>query len=161
MKRKILIVLFFIQLCASTQLNAQTTLPDSTYTLRYNKLKELYLKMLTSKSSLEALRMTKEFTKKVHYDGNEIDKKMLIEYISHGVDLLMPWIEANIYKTEFGSYNVALQEKERLVQAQAAETEENMEYYLYLQESINIAGQQIFTDLVVEIMTYYPDKFHY
>lgn len=150
---------FVAALIFSTTLAAQESpSTEITYQERYDKLKELYYKHLDSESYIRNSELILAFADKVSFDGSE-HERLRIRSSTVKNNELLEWIEKNIEKTQFKDFAEAKAEYDKLATASAAVIEENRAYFDYLSETIKLGQHQIFEDIVLEAMSYYPEKF--
>jgi hypothetical protein len=93
------------------------------YSVRYNKLKELYLKQVNSKSFKMVDSLQRSFIKKAQFKG-KLDMPLLI------------WVKTNLFMTKFKNFDEAQKEWADIEAAQEIEMEQNADYYDYVYESI-------------------------
>lgn len=145
MKKTYLFLLFLLSYSLYSQnikTHEQPILGDSAYITQYNKLKDLYIKMLKSPSNIEAEKLMSLFKDKMNFHGDRI------KFAREGV---LPWIKENIGTTKFESYDAALQEWDILVKAQQIVIEQNPEYYNCLIESVQKYKGTILLELLREV----------
>lgn len=136
----------------STQVKFNTV-KDSTYFATYNKLKSLYLEMMYSPCYLEGKFKTSEYSRKLRVSP---DFKSSIIAKDEGA---LNWLKENWQFTGFTSYEEALKEYNNLKQVHMKCQFENPEYTNYQLKAIMKYGPTIYSDMILEIITEYPDKF--
>ncbi len=147
MKKLLLFIL--VLLCKSVAGQTSSLQTDSItneYTIRYNKLKELYIKKIDSESYKTANSLLSSFVKKTHM-RKLTDMPMLV------------WIKLNLYITEFKSFEEAQKEWDAVEAAQEIEFEENTEYYDYVFESMMKTSVDIHINSEQEVRMEHPEKF--
>lgn len=121
------------------------------YEKRYEKLKELHIKKLSSESYKNQRAVYRAFVKKMNYKGMnffEISQNML------------GWLKDNIKQTSFESYEAAEKEWAEVNAAIKASTEDNIEYYTYMRECLKCCGTEIAKQVMMDIREENPELFY-
>jgi len=142
----------FIQ-AQTTLYNPQTESTDFkiNYKEVHEKLKQLYIKKLDSESHIRAAVLSKDFVKKM----NHPDKGREQNYLKNPLN----WIQHNLDKTGFSSYEEAEIAWKNLQEEWNNETVENQAYYSFLNEARGIYGPQLFNDVYMAVFNDHPEKF--
>ena len=158
---KILYIAGLIILTFSYQTKAQSkvsapkfeTSRDSSYYATYNKLKQLFIEQMNTPeyqnyrirllAYKKKLRSTKEF------------KVSFLLKDQGGLN----WLKDNWERTEFTSYEEAVSEFNKLVESASAVDKKHPKFNNYNTQAILKYGPEIYTDVFLEIMAEYPDKF--
>ncbi|MHA3787502.1 hypothetical protein ACX0HA_04765 [Flavobacterium hauense] len=144
-----IVVLFFITTIGYSQ-KKKDTVP---YTVRYTKLKDLYIKELDSKTHRTADSLFQVFAYKMtpYMSINEIDEEN---------DSYPDWAKANIYKTEFKNATEVQKLWDEYDAANNAAVEENKEYFDCLLETIQLeGGVDMHMAIINEVREKYPLKY--
>ncbi|MCW4469850.1 hypothetical protein OGH69_12795 [Flavobacterium sp. MFBS3-15] len=104
---------------------AQTSVEDTlTASYRYNKARALYIKSLHSKSSMHLNKLGAEFRDKLNFFG---DSTVLATR-----EGALKWIKENLERTDFETYEAAVNEYEAIGVASANQVKDNSEFYDYI-----------------------------
>jgi hypothetical protein len=117
---------------------------------RYEKLKELQLKKLSSGNSIKYHKMMKEFTAKMNIRATG-DK------VTDVSEDLLGWVKNNIDKTKFRSYEEAEKDFAALSAAGEASRLDGKEYFAYLKECRQHCGNDIMTKVLTEVLQEHPE----
>lgn len=119
----------------------------------YDKLKELYIKNLDSRSHRDADSLQQVFNYK-------LTSELSLAEISKQNDVYLDWAKANISKTEFKDFAEAEKLNKAFQDALTASTKENKEYYDYLIEILVLEGGVDMSMAVQDdVRENYPEKF--
>lgn len=156
MTKKLLLTLLLIgvSLCGYSQTTAKKQKQKDTvpYDERYNKLKELHIKNLDSKSQIAADSLFQVFVYKITPD---VDFNVITE---ENQDLLV-WAKTNIAKTEFKDAAEAEKLWAEYEQEINVSTAENKEYYEYLLDVFQTEGGiDLHLKVMEDVDEQYPEK---
>lgn len=146
----IIIVCVFSFFSASAQVagaeKQNSEVSDTTYSVMYNKLKELYKKQIESHSYKHVEMLRKEFIKRANITDIRLAEK----------SKMLAWIESNIVETDFVDYKSALLEYEAIYQAHSKMIMENTELYELIPKAVKIHGSRIFAKVMMDVEFDYP-----
>jgi len=145
MKSNILI-LFVCIVSSSYSQTFEYQLPqpkDSAYTVKFNKLKELYVKQYNSESYKKMKNLNDAFMDKVNPDHTFLDFK--------GVPPI-DWVKGNLEKTAFSSYDDAKKEYAEIEKAAVFVAAENGALTNMILELVKNKEHEIMTDVLMELM---------
>lgn len=121
------------------------------YTVRYNKIKELYLKQLESQSRRTLINLSLSFYKKMQASPWEQIRPL---------DECLPWIKANLNQTSFKSFEEAEKDWAAIEAAKDNEYNENKEYHDYIVECMLLDNSSKFLiDACKEVEAEHPELF--
>jgi len=126
---------------------------DSAYYPTYNKVKELYIKQLHTKSYQKCRLLTNEYKKKWRslYDGTGAELAKDIGGLK--------WLKKNWQKTRFKSYDEAVKEFEGVLASTTACQIDNAEFTKAYFYAVRRYGAYIYLDLEEEMENEYPDLY--
>jgi len=122
---------------------------DSIYMKCYTKLKEMYIQTLYTKSKIRSNELGHTFRDKLYISGQgpiDTDEARLFD-----------WIQANLDKTAFTSYEDARKEYEAYVEAVNVESKENKAFMYYAKECIIAHGAWIYINAIEEVNETRPE----
>lgn len=123
---------------------------DSIYIQDYEKLKQLHLKELNSDIHIEQSELFRKFLKRTNAKG---------ELPITNPDDILNWIEDNIEKTDFLSFNEAKFEWGILERVMFESRRENKEYHMFMLTAVRKHGASILIEVTDDLMDEYPEKF--
>jgi hypothetical protein len=129
------------------------TVRDSTYIAAAAKLKSLFVAHIHSSCNQEARAKSLEYKRKLRLN-NVFDTGTLAKDPGG-----LNWLKDNWQKTGFTSYEQAQNEYSEVMKAQRECLDQNSEYKEYLMTSLQEYGGTIVTEMVMEVVAEYPDKF--
>jgi hypothetical protein len=117
---------------------------------RYEKLKELQLKKLSSENSIKYHKMMNEFSEKMNYKATGTK-------VTDVTKDLLGWLKDNIDKTKFESYEAAVTEIEALSAIGELSRNEGKEYFAYLRECKQHCGNDVMMKVLNEVLKEHPE----
>lgn len=125
---------------------------DSAYEATYQKLKQLHIEKIHSPEHLKTNQLLSAYKKKWRskYTGSPED--FAKDYSG------LKWLKDNWQITEFKSYEEAEAEFAVIFQAVTDEQNAHQEYMKYYTETVLKYGPYIYTDMYMEVIFEYPDK---
>lgn len=126
---------------------------DSSYNAAFEKLKKLLIAKIHTQGYQENKKLITAFREKLRENSG---------LYPSGIGLqpsVLAWVKINLEKTKFKSYEEAVADYDEILKASQAEDVKNPDYLNYSVTAVLKYGPQILVDVVLEVMTEYPDKF--
>lgn len=141
----------------SQEMNNQIlcTPESSEYSLRYTKLRKLYVEMQNSESTKTFIALKNDFLDKSNYNGS---KREIITQGLNGANSINHWVLDNIEKTDFKSCSEAETAITKGIAANLQIHIDNKELYNYLEETYKICPQ-LCVNLLLELQKVYGKDF--
>ncbi|MCO6148702.1 hypothetical protein [Flavobacterium sp. NRK1] len=159
MKFNFFFFLFFISFLpvhSQTSINSDNCDPESKeYKARFEKLNDLYVKMLTSQESIDYVKKLNAFMAKFY--SPEYFKAFKDSGFKSGFS--KQWIAENLDKTKFKSYKEAEDMRKSNSEAYEIVLLQNKELYDYVDEIMEVCEEMI-NKLYIQLMDYFGDRFH-
>ncbi|MDV6168655.1 hypothetical protein R1T16_09485 [Flavobacterium sp. DG1-102-2] len=132
--------------------DAKPMVDNEPYEVWYKKLKELYTKRIDSENYKASERASW-----VYYDMLNMDASDGVEVTKLGP---LEWSKANLYKTDFGSFEKAEREFKKLEEASQLDIKGNAEYWNYFTKCLMATDiYDLEIRLEEELREEHPEKF--
>lgn len=128
------------------------------YTVRYLKLRAMYVKMLDSEATKKYLALSRSFNSKAGFEGIIKDKEK--REVLRGNEPIKDWVLNNIEKTDFKNCAEAEALIKEIEDVNLQIVVENKDLYIYMGESLEIC-KDISSDLLQDLAGEYGRNFRF